>query len=89
MEECFNLMEVMMTEKKKTDISVTYYKNIAAIGKRLIQIRDAIRELQSFQHSDSTEFQSWIDGAIHDLLAEFQRIRPQAEMYLRNAKQHP
>ncbi|WGG56118.1 hypothetical protein QCD67_02475 [Enterobacter roggenkampii] len=78
-----------MIEKKKTDISVTHYINKAVLGKRLIQIRDAIRKLQSFQHSESTEFQSWVEEAIHDLLAEFQRIRPQAEMYLRNAKQHP
>lgn len=78
-----------MNKKKKTEISVTQYVNPAVLGKRLIQIRDAIRRLQSFQYSESTDFQNWIKEAIHDLLAEFQRIRPQAVAYLRSAKQYP
>ncbi|EKN3458719.1 hypothetical protein ACSOQS_003096 [Yersinia enterocolitica] len=76
----------MMIRKNKTGISVTRYVNKAALGERLIQIRDAIRKLQSFQHSESMDFQSWVKEAIHDLLAEYKRIRPQAIIYLRRAK---
>lgn len=75
-----------MANQKQTEISVTQYVNKSVLADRLKQMVASIRKLMSFKHSDSSFFQCWVAEAIQALRAEFERIRPQIELYLRTAK---
>lgn len=74
------------SKPKSTEISVTQYVNKSVLAQRLNQIRNAVKELMSFQHSESSDFQNWVAEAIQALRAEFERLRPQIEEHLRIAK---